>query len=379
MAIQQQNATKPVSGRGQTVPTLNRTQRVCPAALKFRPALLTDHPWPARCMAQVHMGSLQKVVMVALFVSCLAANAGGTVTEHIPSPNELIVAGKYQLAADTLVQALREATVPGQQDENTGALLANLGLVYEKLGRYPEAEATLGKAIGIYRDLDLTESQNYARAMNNLGNVYVSEKRYTKSEETFKDILALYRSHMPENYQDIATILNNIGLTRLLIGDAVTAEHFFRESLELQRRVKEETQGLAVTLNNIALACRHQARLEEAARIYAQANDVWRNTLGPTHPEVAVGLHNLASVEARLGQDEAAEKHFKEALALVDATLPAEHPTRTAILGGYADLLLKMGHKHEAKQMQASVRLLRARHDHQNFQDLTVDVRQLQR
>ena len=98
---------------------------------------------------------------------------------------------------------------------------------------------------------------------------------------------------------------------------------------------------------------------------------------GPLILEVAVGLHNLASLESVLSLNEQAEKHFKEALLIVDGWRPAEHPTRIAILTGYADLLNKLGRKHEAKQLQANARALRALHDHENLQDLTVNVNQL--
>ena len=67
------------------------------------------------------------------------------------SPNQLIAAGKYKLASDELVRMIREAHISGQTDENTAALNSNLGLVYEKLGRYVDAEATLTKAIQVYR------------------------------------------------------------------------------------------------------------------------------------------------------------------------------------------------------------------------------------
>ncbi|MGI8741414.1 MAG: tetratricopeptide repeat protein [Bryobacteraceae bacterium] len=315
---------------------------------------------------------------IALFSSCFAAYATGTVTGPAASPNDLIAGGQYQLAADTLVQMLHDLPVSGQQDENSAALMCNLGVAYEKLGRYVEAEATLAKAIQIYKDLGITAGLSYGRALNNLANVYLSEKRYAKSEQMFKDTLALYRNQLPENDQDIALILNNLGLTRLSVGDFAHAEQYFRESLALQRKLKDDTHRLAVTLNNIALACKHAGRLGEAARIYAQAIEVWRNTAGSSHPEVAVGLHNLASLETVMGQDDAAEKHFQEALSIVDATLPPDHPNRTAIMSGYADLLLKMGRKRQAKQLQASARTLRARHNHENFQDLTVDVRSLE-
>ena len=135
----------------------------------------------------------------------------------------------------------------------------------------------------------------------------------------------------------------------------------------------------AATLNNLALLCRLRNRLQEAAGLYSQAIDIWRESALIPRPEVAVGLHNLATLENVLGHHARSEEHFKDALAIVEASFPAEHPTRTSIMTGYADLLLKVGRKREAKQLLAGVRTLQAKHDHENFQNLSVNVRDLAR
>ena len=311
------------------------------------------------------------VLSASLVVGVSAGNSAPSIAPADPSPNDLITAGQYQLAADALVRIIHQNHIPGQENQDSAALLSNLGLVYEKLGRYVEAGATLEKSVRIFQDLGAAASQNYARALNNLANVYLSQKRYARATEMLQDTLALYRSGLPDNTLDIALVLNNLGLAILSQQHYPEAEKLFRESLGLHRA--------AITLNNIALVCKLRNRLQEAAGLYSQAIDVWRNEAVNTRPEVAIGLHNLASLENVLGDHIKSENHFKEALVIIDASLPAEHPTRTAIMTGYADLLLKVGRKREAKQLLAGVRTLRARHDHQNFRDLTVDVRNMGR
>ena len=368
------------------VPTLDRPSLARPIALRVRPKLIPDHPWPRRCKFISHMKRPQRycylaalVLSVALLPGVSGANSAGSITPADPSPNDLIATGQYQPAADALVRIIHQTHIPGQENQESAALLSNLGMVYEKLGRYVEAEAALEKSLRIFRDLGDTAGQNYARALNNLANVHLSQKRYTRATEMLRDTLTIYRTTLPDNTRDIGLVLNNLGLASLSQQQYPQAEQLFRESLDLQRRANDETPELAVTLNNIALVCKLQNRLEEAAGLYSQAIDVWRNGSVHTRPEVAIGLHNLASLENVLGDNVKSENHFKEALVIIDASLPAEHPTRTAIMTGYADLLLKVGRKREAKQLLAGVRTLRARHDHQNFRDLSVDVRNMAR
>jgi tetratricopeptide (TPR) repeat protein len=316
-----------------------------------------------------------RLLSLPVFVS----SVWGSIRSVDTSPNELIAAGKYQLAADALVDMIQEAGISGLENENRAALMSNLGLAYEKLGRYAEAETTLKKAIQSFRRLGFVAGTNYGRALNNLATVYLDQKRYAKAEAMFQDALALHRKSPQENDPDIALVLNNLGLARLSTGSFSEAEEYFRASLELQRKIKENSSRLAVTLNNLALTYKHQKRFQEAVRLYSQAIEEWNKSAQSGRPEIAIGLQNLASMESLAGEDDAAEKHFQEAMSIAEAALPPEHPNRTAIMSGYASLLAKLGRKQEAKQLESSARVLRAKHAHENYQDLTVDVRQLAR
>ena len=319
------------------------------------------------------------MLSVALSASPFTKVFAGSIAPLEPSANDLIATGQYQLAADALVRAIRQNRVPGQQDQESAVLLSNLGLVFDKLGRYVEAETALEKSVHIFRDLNDTAGQNYARALNNLANVHLNQKRYAKATGMFNDALAIYRSGPQDSARDIALVLNNLGLASLSQQHYAQAEQLFRDSLDLHPKARENSPEIGITLNNIALSCKLQNRLQEAAGLYSQAIDIWRRSAAIPRPEVAVGLHNLASLENALGHNDRSEEHFKEALTIVEASFPAEHPTRTSIMTGYADLLLKLGRKREAKQLLAGVRTLRAKHDRENFQDLSVNVRDLAR
>lgn len=298
------------------------------------------------------------------------------------SADALLLLGQYQAGANKTIQILNETRAAGINKERA-KLLSNLGMAYNKLGRYADAENTLEKSLQMWKALAQTGTDSYARTLNNLGNVYLNERRYSRAEELFKEALALFRSpanesHASENLADIALILSNLGLTDAWVHRFAEAERLLQESLELQR-TSNETRNLAATLNNLAFTYRLEGRFDAAARTYSQAIEAWQVRVGYGRPEVAVGFHNLAMVETAVGQTNQAEHHFKQALAIVDASLPAEHPTRSAILSGYAELLKKIGRKHEAKQFLALARTMRAQHEHDNFQDLTVSVQEIAR
>ena len=289
--------------------------------------------------------------------------------------NELIQGGQYQEAADVLNQQLAAAPA-GFATERIAALESNLGVVYDKLGRYLEAERAIGKSLVMWKELDMSGTPNYARSLNNLGNVFLNEHKYAKADQAFEDSLAIHRTQESPDQLGMALVISNIGLAKLCLKEYVEAEHLLQESVQTQVRAKKDTINLAAALNNLALTCKYQNRLSDAEQYYSQAIEVWRKVGGPSHPEVGVGLHNLAMLEVATGETDRALEHFQQALEILQSTLPPGHPLQAAALQGYSTLLAKIGRKREAKQLSETARRMVAQHAHDNLEDLSVDVKQ---
>jgi tetratricopeptide (TPR) repeat protein len=74
-----------------------------------------------------------------------------------------------------------------------------------------------------------------------------------------------------------------------------------------------------------ALACQQRAqlaavngRLEEAATLYQQALALKREILGPSHPEVAATLHDLAVLHETMGSADQAHALWAEARSILE-------------------------------------------------------------
>ena len=66
---------------------------------------------------------------------------------------------------------------------------------------------------------------------------------------------------------------------------------------------------------------------------------MWRGLLGEEHPNVATTLNNLASVLEAQGDYDAAESHYREALALHRRIYGEEHPGVATVLSNLASAL----------------------------------------
>ncbi len=311
------------------------------------------------------------------FVLSLAPIAQARVDDTM-TPHELIERGRYQEAAVVLTQMIADIP-PGTAKESLAALYSNLGVVYDKLGRYLDAERTTGKSILLWKELGMLGTMNYARTVNNLGNALLNQHQYAKAEQWFQEALSIYRAQASPDPAGMALVISNVGLIKLCLHQYAEAERLLREAVQTEGQARKDTTNLASALNNLALACKAQNRLEDAGLYYSQAIEVWRKVGGGRHPEVGVGLHNVAMLELSLGQTARALEHFEEALHIIQETLPPDHPLRATVLQGYSGLLAKTGHKREAKQLSQLAQTLRTQHDRDNLTNFTVDMREFSR
>src|SRR5437660_748243 len=71
--------------------------------------------------------------------------------------NEPIERGDYRQAVDDLLQKVNDARESGMKNEQA-ALLSNIGLAYDKLGRYADAESSLKKSRQMWMALGQTHT-----------------------------------------------------------------------------------------------------------------------------------------------------------------------------------------------------------------------------
>ena len=292
---------------------------------------------------------------------------------------KLLVGGQYQEAARLLETLLRDADVNHVSTEMKAALYTNLGTAYHKLGRNSDAEKVLSKSVRLWIELGWTSRLEYGISLNNLGDALLAEKFYGKSEGMFQDALAVFRALPEPPKQEIAVALNNLAMIAQSARRWREAEDYYRNAVETLRGPSGSSTGqFAGILNNLGFLYKEQKRFAEARDLYSQALTIWQTNLPPTHPDIAFALHNLGVLEMELNQLGEAEAHLQQALEL-SASLPPEHPMFSAIYDAYAALMKKTGRKQEAKQLEASARASRTRHNQANYGNTVVDVRTLLR
>jgi CHAT domain-containing protein/tetratricopeptide (TPR) repeat protein len=88
---------------------------------------------------------------------------------------------------------------------------------------------------------------------------------------------------------------------------------------------------------------RQRGEARAALPLFEKALALFRKALPPGHPEIAIGLNNVATAALDLGQPERARDLYTEALTLRRQALPAVHPDIAMNLSGLAEACRALG------------------------------------
>lgn len=167
--------------------------------------------------------------------------------------------------------------------------------------------------------------------------------RYQAALDTSHRALRAAESFGPKDVRRAITLHQN-GIIGAALGRYADAESAYVEAMVILDANPPERYLLAQLLHHLA-----RVYMESGGR-YAQAERVMRRalalglaTVGPTHPDVAGLLANLASAEMMLRKDEEAQAHFQQALTILENSPPQYHPEKASILSNLGFLSLWRG------------------------------------
>src|SRR3990172_10615101 len=100
--------------------------------------------------------------------------------------------------------------------------------------------------------------------------------------------------------------------------DYAKAQQQFVAALREAEHFGPHDSRLTSTLNNLAVLYHTQGKYSEAEPLYRRALAILEETLGATHPSVGQGLNNLAEMLRAQGKHAEAERLHRRALAILE-------------------------------------------------------------
>jgi tetratricopeptide (TPR) repeat protein len=238
--------------------------------------------------------------------------------------------GRFPEAERYLRRALAEDDL---SKPDRALLLTNLSLVYREAGQTNPAEALLDQAIALESETISTDDNHLLLTRAALAELFLMEKRYGQAEPMLEELLAAFEKHPDHWQQEIATLLGDLGVVR-------------------------EFQG----------------KNDEAIDLFRRAIAIHEAALGAEHPILLRPLVNLARAQAEFGKVDDAGAIFRRAVAIAERRLDPEHPAYSDVLLNYAAFLRNTGHKREAKSLEARSRDARRESARRDGTKLIVDA-----
>ena len=231
-------------------------------------------------------------------------------------------AGRYddaeRIYRDTMV-LVGEPTSPGERQELANAH-NNLGNVYARQGRLPEASAEVERGVELLVELLGPEHPTVAMAIINLGNIEYDLGHYPAAAEYHRRAYAVVRESVGPHHPLVAASLGNLGLVMHRLGRDQDARRMLEEAIELKRDlVGGDHPDIAFAMNNLGEVYRDLGRYEDALVQHEAAAEIWARN-DPDHPYAAYPIANRGLDLLELGRGDEALAALRTAMTICDRT-----------------------------------------------------------
>ncbi|MBI1354631.1 MAG: tetratricopeptide repeat protein [Acidobacteria bacterium] len=232
-------------------------------------------------------------------------------------------------------------------------LLDTIGVVYQNLGLYDEAQSELAEALELRRRYLPDDREGLAAALNHLARAEHELGRYAEAKQTYQRSLEMARAGAPPGGD--AAVAQNLSDMAMLLrdeGDYDGAERLAREALAMRRKVfGADRPEVSASLHNLGTVLYRRGDYDGAEALFRESLALDRELRGRLHPDVAMGLHSLGALLQQEGELDEAQSTYQEALAIARELYGEEHTGVADNLRSLAEVRRLRGDLPEAEKL----------------------------
>jgi serine/threonine protein kinase/lipopolysaccharide biosynthesis regulator YciM len=207
------------------------------------------------------------------------------------------------------------------------AIRRTLGETYRGLGRYPESQRHLDRAVQLHTEQLGADHPDTLQSKNNLADLYLRQGKYGPAEPLLKEVLDGFTARRGAGHPDTLESKNNLAALYYAQGKYDRAEALFQEVIDTRTaRLGADHPDTLVSKNNLAVLYKVQGQYDRAEPLYQEVLAAHTAQLGADHPDTLVSKDNLAVLYKVQGKYDRAEPLYKEALDGFTAKLGPDHP-----------------------------------------------------
>jgi eukaryotic-like serine/threonine-protein kinase len=310
-----------------------------------------------------------------LWSALAAAVAGRDEGMTVMIETELVAViglGLHRLAEAQVIGRLAIAALtrvgPAVEPLLRARLLVRLGAVAMEHSDFAQAEQLMTEGRGLMRVHLAATDRRLANAEDLLA---INMVRWGKREEALNHALAsldIVERAVGPNHPQVADVLNNLGAIYESLNRQDDRRAAYLRALAIVEKLPEyhSTPTLLNNLGNLEASAGH---LELAIQYHEKALLLRKDTLGPTHVDVASSLLSLGLDYADAGDFAKALPLQQQALAIREAALGPKDPRVAKVLTAIGETLCNLGRANEALPVhRRAVAILEEKfgHDHRD-------------
>jgi serine/threonine-protein kinase len=223
-----------------------------------------------------------------------------------------------------LERGLKEADALSPEPRVQVELYETLARMYQKLGRFEEADALFMRAWDRGRRVYGDAGMEVCRTMAALAELRADQAQYEEAERLSREALSLLERKLPSHHPLVAQVTRTLGRILQERGGYDAAMPVLERAVG-QLDTGIDTVELANAIHELANARFYTGDYAASESLNARALDIYRRLLGDMHPRVGDTLVNLGAIEYERGRDAAAERLYREGLAITEAWYGPDH------------------------------------------------------
>jgi len=233
----------------------------------------------------------------------------------------------------TLVdRGLLEAKTLNNDPKVQGELYQNLGDIYEKLGKFDQADSLLQAALEQRKSVFGGDSPEAAETLVELGLLREAQGKYEDAERLVRQGLAIDKQKLSPRHPGVARATSALGKVLEDRGSYDAAIQVLQEAVKLQSGRGGSTPDLAESLTELANSHFYSGHYPASESLNQQVLAMDRQLYGDRHPHVADDLINLGAIQYDLGHYAEAERFDREALEITQSFYGQNHPATASAL-----------------------------------------------
>ena len=218
-------------------------------------------------------------------------------------------------------------------------LYQNLGSIYQKLGKFEQADSLLRSALDQRKSLFGADSPEVAESLTALGLLRSDQAHLEEAEQLVRQGLAMTRRRLPPKHPALAKATLAFGKVLAERGSYDQAVAALDKAVRLQSAPGVAPADLANSLSALADAHYRAGHYDICKSLYTRVLEMHRQVYGAGHPLIADDLGSLAAVQRDLGYYSEAERLDRQALDMVQSYYGNNHPKTAGRLTALAESL----------------------------------------